>query len=136
MIGAIFVRAVGDGNREAIGVPIRPDQMVRSGFRGGVRTARIVEGRLDKESHFSERAVDFVGADVMEPYILPRTPEMACCFENIKCAADVRLYEIPRPNNGTVHMAFGGKVDDCSYVVFTQHILDVFVIAMSPRSKI
>jgi len=80
-------------------VPIGPYQMVRSRFRGGVRTARIVGGRLDKVSRFPERAVDFVGADVMEPYILPRTPEMACCFEDIKCAADVRLYEIPSLNN-------------------------------------
>src|SRR4051794_30938122 len=67
MIGAIIVRTVGDGNREPICVPISPYQMVRSRFRGGVRTPRIIWGRLDKESRLRERAVDFVGADVMEP---------------------------------------------------------------------
>ena len=103
--------------------------MVRSRFRGGIRTARIVGGRLDKKSRFPERAVDFVRADVMEPYIPPLPPETACCFERVKCANDVRLDKISRPDNGTVHMAFSGKVDDCSYVVFTQYLRNMFVIA-------
>lgn len=98
-------------------------QMVRSRFRSRVWTTRIVRGRLEKESHFSERAVNFVRANVMEPYTFPPTPDVACCFKHIKCAVDVRRYETPRPKNGTIHMVFSGKMDDCGYVVLSRTLV-------------
>ena len=91
--------------------------MVRTGFGGRIRRARIVRrvfGELDLGIG-GQRAKDLVGRDVMkaEAFRAPGfRPVFARRLQHVVGAGDVGLDKIARPVNGAVHMAFRGQMHD------------------------
>jgi hypothetical protein len=118
LVGPVIVGAVGGQGRQAIGVMIGPDQMVRPrlGCRIGA-VGRIGRGFRERRIIFLQGAVHLVGGHVQESKCgsvirCKALPVVAHLLEQVEGADQVGLDEIIRRRNGSIHMALGGKVDD------------------------
>ena len=96
LVGAIVVRAVGDGRPQAVRAGPGAHEHVRGGLRGAVRRARPI-GRLLGEARGvvqGQFAVDLVGRDVVEA-----NPVLANRLQQAKRPLHVRV-GLPRPGLG------------------------------------
>src|SRR6266403_2721327 len=66
LIGAVVVGAVGEDDRQAIGVVVSAHEHVAGGVAGGIGRVGRVGGGFGKEAGRTEGAIDFVGGDVVE----------------------------------------------------------------------
>ena len=108
LVGAVVVRAVGDGGLEPECAAPGADEQVRGRLGGAVRGARAVGRLLGEARRVVERqvAVDLVGGDVVVAYaVLP-----AGLDERVG-ALDVGLQERARVGDGVVVVGLGGVVD-------------------------
>ena len=92
--------------------------MVTGRFTGTVGAIRFVLVSFrERRIFFGQGTIDFVGGDMQEAegglvgfwQIIPVTTHR---FKQVKGADDVGLNEVTRAMNGTIDVAFGGKVND------------------------
>lgn len=113
LIGAVVVRAVRDERRQAVGVVVGADEMIRSGLRGGIGRIGSIGSLLGEVAGRPERPVDFVGGDMQEPkplagFRFERRPVLSSGIEQADGPDDIGLNERRRPIDRPVHMGFGG----------------------------
>ena len=73
---------------------------------------------------------------MMKPHVFSSRPRLTGRFEQREGAVDVRFHEILGPENGPVHMAFSGKMDNHSRLRMRSNTFLTFSKSqMSPCSK-
>ena len=55
---------------------------------------------------------------MVEPYIRSSCPQLTTYFEQVERAVDVRFNKLFGSEDGPVHMAFSGEMDDNVYFEF------------------
>ena len=118
VVGAVVVGTVRRENREAVGVMVGADKVIRGRLAGRIRTIRLVllglgEGGICRR----QRSIDLVGRDMEESEdflsrIIETIPVGTGGLEESEGADNVGLDEFGRPMDGTINMGLGGKVDD------------------------
>src|SRR5262245_42436288 len=73
----VVIRAIGEQNREPVGMAPCSDQMVRRRLAGRIGGARIVPGLLGKSSVFLQRAINLVRGDMKESEVWRARVEQA-----------------------------------------------------------
>ena len=113
VVGAVVVRAVGQHDRQAIGLVPGADQVVGRGLGRRIGAARIVGRVLGELPGLAQRSEHLVGRDVVEAKSLGLAlvrPVGAGGFQHVVGAVDVRLDERAGAVDRAVDVAFGGKV--------------------------
>lgn len=115
VVGPIVVGAIGDQDRQAIGVMPTADQVVGRSLRCGIGRSWIVRGRFRKTSVSLERAKNLVGRDVVEAKCgLPAARQTASIaerrFQRRVGADDIGLNERGGGIDGPIDVAFGGQM--------------------------
>ena len=110
LVGTIVVGAVGEGNRQAIGMPVGHYQAVRGGLGRRIGAVWIVRRILKEEPFIPQGPVDLIGADMMEKDVVPVFPEGPYRHQQGECPLDVGPDELARAADGTVHMRFGSEM--------------------------
>src|SRR4051812_21800764 len=78
----------------------------------------------------AETAIDLVGRDVMKSLAVPFCiPRPTTSFEEVKGADDVRLNEIARACDRTIHVRFGRQVQDMRNRVALEQLQQGWLIA-------
>jgi len=134
LIGAVVVRAVGEGERQAISVVVGLGEVVARGFAGGIWRARVVRGFFGEVALLSQRAKDLVGAHMVEEHIVAQGavgvfPGITGHIEEGVGAHDVGAHEGFRAEDGAVDVALGGEVDDRVDLVLGKEALDEGAVA-------
>ena len=157
LVGAVVVGAVGDDGGQAVGVVEGSHEMVAAGFGSAVGAVGLVlqvfgeelvavgevvlagrglggEGWLDAVGvGHGQRAIDFVGADMIEPlaFVLfgEALPVGFGGLQQAQRAHDVGLGEGERVFDATVHMALGGEVYDAVDTLCLHEIHHAFKVA-------
>src|ERR1051325_5059857 len=115
LIWAVVVRAIGNNGRQAVRVMIGAHEHVAAGFARGVGGVWRVRSGFGEITRRAEAAVDFVGGNVMEFFVVEfRAPESAAGFEEVEGADDVGVDEIAGAGDRAVHVRFGGEMHDVS----------------------
>ncbi len=110
---AIIIGAIRDDRRQAVSVMVGAHQHVARGFARRIRRIRGVRGGFGEISRRPQRAVNFVGRDVMKFFVRQLiTPHAPAGFQQVKGAGDVGGDEIARPGDGTVHVRLRRQVHD------------------------
>ncbi len=134
LIGAVVVRAVGEGERQAIGVVVGLGEVVARGLAGGIGRARVIGGFFGEVALLSQRAKDLVGAHMMEEHIVAQGavgvfPGIAGHIEEGVGAHDIGAHKGFRAEDGAVDVAFGGEVDNGVDAVLGKEALDEGAVA-------
>jgi hypothetical protein len=111
--GPVVVRAVGDDDRQPIGLPPGADEVVRGRLGGRIGRARVVGRRLGEPPLGPQRAEHLVGRDVVQPEPLGpplAQPEGPRGLQEVEGADHVGLHEGRGAVDGAVHVALGGQV--------------------------
>ncbi len=95
-------------------------QVVASRLAGTVGAARVVAALFGKKTLGAKAPVHLVGGNMVEADILPRSPGLPCSIQKGPGSHNVGPDKGFRIVYGTVHMAFGGKVDHRIYPVFAK----------------
>ncbi len=126
--GAVVVGAVGDDDRQAVGVVVGPGQVVRGGLAGGVGGAGIVGGGLGEAPGLPQGAVHLVGADVQEAVTGGRrrvaggrAPGVAGGLQQGEGPGDVGADELAGALDATVHVGLGGEVHHPVHGLLPKH---------------
>ena len=113
---SIVVRAIGEQDRQSVGVAPGPDQMVGCRLGGRIRRARIVARLLGEISVVCQRAINLVGRDMKEPEIsCARTkfaPMRERGLEQDIGADDIGVDEFGGTVDRSVDMAFRRQMHD------------------------
>ena len=118
MVGAVVVAAVGGEHRQAVGVVVGAHQVVAGGLASAVGAVGLVGVLLGKGRCVrAEGTVDLVSGNMQEAegdlfFWRQAVVVGTHRFEQVEGADDVGLDKVFRAVDGTVYMAFGGKVDD------------------------
>ena len=118
VIGPVVVAAVGGDHRQAGGVVPGAHQMVAGGLAGRVGAIWLVAVRLSKgRVARPQTAIHLIGRNMQKAegrlgFTWKAIPVAAHLFKQVEGADDVGLDEVARAVNGTIDVAFGGKVDD------------------------
>ena len=117
LIRTVIVRAIGDGDRQAVSVEVSADQMVGGGFRGRIRTLGGEGGRFIELARFGkrERAKNLVGGNMVETNDLAFAA--ARFFKQRVRSQNIGFKEYLRVGNRTVDVRLGGKMHDNVNVV-------------------
>ena len=109
LVGAVVVRAVGDGCAQTVGARPGTHEHVGAGLGGGVRGARVVRRLLGEPGWVVQGkvAVDLVGGDVVVADPIPPHG-----LEQLEGALHVGAEERLGVGDGVVVVALGGVVDD------------------------
>ena len=109
LVGAVVVRAVGDGCAQAVGARPGTHEHVGAGLGGGVRGARVVRRLLGEPGWVVQGkvAVDLVGGDVVVADPIPPHG-----LEQLEGALHVGAEERLGVGDGVVVVALGGVVHD------------------------
>ena len=117
VIRAVVVRAVGNQNRQAVGMAPGAHQVIRRRLGRRIGRTGIIGRGLGKEPLVAQRAKHFVGRDVMETErSLFAGVEPAIIAESLlqhhEGADHIGLNKLAGSVDRTVHMALGGQVSD------------------------
>jgi hypothetical protein len=104
---AVVVGAVRDGGGEAVCFSPGADEMVGGGLRGGIGGIGEI-GRVLVEVALGNRAVDFIGGDVVEVE-MGQAPDD---FKEVGGADDVGENKVVGGGDAPVDVGLGGDVDD------------------------
>lgn len=134
LVGAVVVRAVGESERQAIGVVVGLGEVVARGLAGGIGRAGVVGGFFGEVALLSQRAKDLVGAHMVKEHIVAQGavgvfPGIAGHIEEGVGAHDIGAHEGFRTEDGAVDVAFGGEVDDGVDLVLGKEALDEGAVA-------
>src|SRR5262245_24753029 len=77
LMWSVIVRAVGEEDREPVGMAPCPDQMVRRRLAGRIRRARVVARLFGEASLIRQGAVNFIRRDMQEPKALRADAKLA-----------------------------------------------------------
>lgn len=131
LLGAVVVGAVAGGDVHPVGMVVCPDDMVGGGFAGTVGAVGGIRGFFGEVACFTQGAIDFVGADVVEPCCFITGfrlagrfhPVFPCGLDEGEGANDIGLDEGLRPFDGVVDMAFCSKVDDALDIMLAEEAI-------------
>ena len=129
LIRAVVIGAPGDVHRQLIGIGISLDEQVRGGLAGGIRAVGIQGSGFHKEALRTQGAVHLVRGNLHELYailvlVVAHGPGVFRNIQKVDGAQNIGLDENLRIGNGTVHMAFRGKVHHVINVVLVKQALD------------
>ena len=115
VVGAVIIGTIGHGDRQAIGMPPRLHQMVRSRFGGRIGRARIIGRCLGKQALIAQCPEHFVGRDMMEaecvaPFARKPVPMVAGGLQQGVGAHKIGFDKGLRPVNRPVDMGFCGQM--------------------------
>ena len=102
-----IVAASSDCGLQAISDEVTLHEVIAGGFAGAVRAARLQNIRLEAVLTQRDRAVNLVGADLVEAQ-----PQLAGDLEQYVRAAHVGLGEDERAGDALIDVRFCGEVDD------------------------
>ena len=137
LLRAIVVGAVRGGHVHAVGMVIGTHDEVRTGLAGRVGAVGSVGRGFGKEAGLAQRAVHFVGGDMVEAAVFIAGLELARAvhpvaarrFDKRERTHVVGLHEGAGALDGVVHMALGREVDDAADVVLGEQALDELLVA-------
>jgi hypothetical protein len=109
LMRSIIVRAIGEQDRESVGMTPCPDQMVRRGLAGRIGRAWIVPGFLRESSVVLQRPINLIRGDMKEPKSLRArakpAPMRECDLEQHIGADHIGIDELGRTVNRPVDVA-------------------------------
>ena len=135
LVGTVIVGTVAGRNRQAVGMMPGADQMIACCLTGGIGAVGLIEAGFGKRWFLRlQRAIDLVGADVVETEVVPGgcrkcRPMVASRFEQNKGPVDIGAHEIARTVDATVHMALRRKVDNGTRLVLFEQLVNQFAVA-------
>ncbi len=156
LVRAVVVRAVRDGERKTVGVPVGLGEVVACCLAGRIGRAGVVGGLFGEVALLPQGAKDLVGAHVVEEHVVAQgaggfrgggfragalrgagggalrggaLPRGAGYIEEGVGAEDVGAHEGFGAEDGAVHVAFGGEVDDGVDAVLGEEALDEGAVA-------
>jgi len=134
LIWAVVVRAVGEGERQAIGVVVGLGEVVARRLAGRIGRTRIVRRRFGEVALLPQRAKDLVRAHVVKEHILAhaacgRAPGLPRHIEQCVGTEHIRAHKGFGAKDRTVHMALGGEVHDRVDAVLRKKPLDKGAVA-------
>ena len=114
LMRSVIVRAVGEQDRQPIGMAPRSHQMVGRRLGGRIGRARIVAGLFGEISFVRQRAIDLVGRDMQEPKVFGARAELAPMrkrgLEQDIGADDIGVDEFGGPVDRSVDVTFGRQM--------------------------
>ena len=108
---------------QPVGPRVRAHQVIAGGLRRRIRARRIVARFFREQALVPERAVHFVGADVMKEPAFVR-PARSTRLEQIEGAIDVRAHEFARPGDAAIDVALGREMDHELRIAALEETLD------------
>ena len=127
LVGTIVVAAPADGHREPVGPVVGQHQQIGPGLGAAVGAGGVDGGGLGKEQIrpvHGQVPVYFIRGNLVEAL----DAIFSAGVHQHRSADDVRFQEEFRVQNGSVHMGFGGKVDDLvGALVFKESIYGLAV---------
>jgi len=139
LVGAVVVGAARDGNGHFEGVAIGAHHHVGARLRSTIGTVGLQRRFFGEVAGFAERAIDFVGrnlviAHALAPFgvavlVFAHDPRAAGGIEQVLRAQNVGLQEELRVFDGAVHMALGGEVHHDVDVVFLEKFVGQRAVA-------
>lgn len=134
LVGTVIVGAVRHDGRHTIRVVESPHKVVAACLAGRVRAVGLVFSVFREESPVKFQCpIHFIRRDVVETFpLIPfgqGFPIQFCSLKQGQRAHHVGLREGEGVFDASVHMAFGGKVDDAVHAVLRQQFPDGFEVA-------
>jgi len=134
LIGPVVVGAVGEGEREPIGMVVGLGEVIACRLAGRIGRAGVVGGFFGKIAFIAQRAEDLIGAYMMEEHVLAQRairvfPGIASDIEEGVGTHDIGAHKGFGAEDGPVHMAFRGKVHDGVDAVFGKDALNEGAVA-------
>lgn len=134
LVGTVIVGAVRHDGRHAVRIVEGAYKVVAACLACRVRAVRLVFSVFCEESPVKFQCpIHFIGRDVVEAFPLisfgQGFPIQFCSLKQGQRAHHVGLREGERIFDASVHMAFGGKVDDAVHAVLRQQFPDGFEVA-------
>jgi hypothetical protein len=123
LVWSNIVAAPRDGHWQVVGHQVRQGQVIAGGFAGAVWAARVQAVGLEAVMVAFYRAVDFIGADLMESQFV-----FACHLEQHVRTGDVGLGEHEWIQDALIDVGFGGEVDDRIDLVGLHDMSDQFEV--------
>ena len=128
----VIVGTVGNRYVHAVSAVIRTDQHIRTGFGRGIRRTRIIGCRFLEKAGFAQRAINFIGRNMMKTAVLITGlklvrrfhPGIARNIQQHKRTDNIRLNKGFRTGNRIIDMALGGKMNNAADIVFRKQLFN------------
>jgi len=138
--GSIVIGTVGDNRREPIGPMKGFDHVVRGSLACRVGAGGVIGGCLRRIHGFRYRTVHFVGRNVKKALLTQtgnvlQRPESAASLEKIEGAQNVGAHKNLRTEDASIHMGFGGKMNNPVYFGSFKQMKNKLLVGEIPFDK-